>query len=339
MESDKLHKLIHISLLILVNSWIFIPTGKTLAQDLVSDARIHKLFSINNGANLAIIEKLIEEDKYSLEIIDSSTLSIISVQNIDISLQSEIFDVNADGSWVVFGGDFEGVAVQEIETGIRSGVAPEGPLEIVDADWNPVDGRIVHGEGSLGIISVIYDDEGIKGGDVLNDNAVMTGFAWSPDGTRLATTSYSNIENESYLQVWTEDELTNPLSTEASVFIVGGSWDMKWSLTSNYLAGITQGGIRIYDLDNQQLYRFFETPDIDYLYSLSWSPDGLSIATGYEDVIWIWDVENGELIDTITTEGIVNKLIWLPLGIIHNGTETGLYLDGTAVTAPLESTD
>jgi WD40 repeat protein len=70
--------------------------------------------------------------------------------------------------------------------------------------------------------------------------------------------------------------------------------------------------------------------DEDAILSLDWSSDGEKIVAGGYGIITVWNVQSAEVIQTITTEGIVTNVSFSPDGehIYHTLGPAGIYRDG-----------
>jgi WD40 repeat protein len=168
----------------------------------------------------------------------------------------------------------------------------EGLHIIEDIEWHPSDD----------VLAVAYSNGRIKVVDQTNktitfQQSVRTPvyeIEWSPDGTRLATSSAEKI------LVW--DVTTGQLVTTLSGSSFSGDiateagtaqeavYDMDWN-TANQLASIAiSGEFRIWDMDNSQLVveAFVSQPG-----DIAWSPDNSHLLTTSGIVIVTIDPING----------------------------------------------
>jgi WD40 repeat protein len=205
-------------------------------------------------------------------------------------------------------------------------------------DWNPVDGRVAYSVGAgVSIVDVYAQHEGAVVTDRGSPGLVQA-VAWSTDGELLATSTY--FANASMTQIWNAEQLAANTIVDEPLSRFPGGGRLVWSPDDNTLAVGSRGHIEIVDIESEEILFDWIIPDGRHPASMTWSPDGSQIAVGRVDIILICDTETGELANTIAATGIISAMVWLPdLGIVHNGRENGLYLNGELVTAPIVYTD
>jgi WD40 repeat protein len=114
--------------------------------------------------------------------------------------------------------------------------------------------------------------------------------AWSPDGTRIATHTRSNIGN-----IW--DAVTGEKMLEFSGH-TGEVWGLSWSPTGERLAtGGYDNTVRVWDTSSgDQVLHYRLDRQVEYV---DWSPDGASLLISTSDRLFVLPVWNStqELID------------------------------------------
>lgn len=204
---------------------------------------------------------------------------------------------------------------------------PDGYSTGVTAiDWQPNGDQIAIGINygvaiftlSTGDISIYYDE---------NPNFGIVGVAWSPDGTRLAVTSYSGdlaVLNPDGFRKLTQfantEPVKNPNPYMLSKYI--GPQSLDWDSSGNLIATIDYAcfdaqlqpkGYALFIADTSTKNSFPTSCEHQaIIYSVAWNPTGTILATGSEDgIILIWNTEDFEPSDRL--EGhtdIVTTVSW-----------------------------
>ena len=129
--------------------------------------------------------------------------------------------------------------------------------------------------------------------------------AWSPDGSKIATTSYDRTA-----QVW--DIINNKLIT--TIEHQGSVRTVAWSPDGSKIAtGSLDSTAKIWDIINNNLITTIRHKGC--VHAVAWSPDGSKIATASSDnTAQVWDIANEKLITTIRHKGFVYAVAWSPDG-------------------------
>ena len=186
-----------------------------------------------------------------------------------------------------------------------------GPANsVVALAWNP-DGTKLASGGS---------DPSIKIWDIASGNILRTlkghtfyvnSISWSPDGTKLVTTDRN--DSPTSVRVWNPD--TGQL---LYAFTAGEAPIAAWNPNSKQFAIGQLQRIEIWDAASGQSVKKIATPE--YSFSIAWSPDGTKIASGdsyanTDSVIRIWDVNTGQLLQTLTGHtNVILSVAWSPNG-------------------------
>lgn len=173
--------------------------------------------------------------------------------------------------------------------------------------------------------------------------------AWSPDGTRFATSSGQGNSPDYSVHLWRVDGTLQATWTQPDIVRA-----LAWSPDGQMLAsGSAEATLRLSDPDGNLISTLDAGPDP--LLSLAWSPDGQILAIGgfvsfrsrppgsnaIPGVIRLMR-PNGEVVTTIRTQmtgGKFMHIIWSPDGTLLAGGAIDFYiwrLDST-VAAPLRS--
>lgn len=131
-------------------------------------------------------------------------------------------------------------------------------------------------------------------------------IVWSPDGSRMASSSASEAV------IW--DVATNESLSRLTFQDSSTIWDIAWSGDARRLAVAHGREIEIIDPTGAQLARL--TGHTARVYSLAWSPDGRFLASGSGDnTIRIWDAESWQTGQVLTTHTRpVYAVAWSPSG-------------------------
>jgi WD40 repeat protein len=168
-------------------------------------------------------------------------------------------------------------------------------------------------------------------------------LAWSPDGTRFATSSGQGGPTDQSVRLWHADG--TPLAVLPSPNQLGRA--LAWSPDSRILATAAgDGATLLWSADGELLSTLADEPDT--VLSLAWSPDGQLLAVGaavttrsttarpFSGVIRLWRPD-GTLVTTIRTQQTGGKFVhihWSPDGTLLAGGAIDIYLwraDGSVV--------
>ncbi len=180
--------------------------------------------------------------------------------------------------------------------------------------WNP-EGTLIAGVllpgrpvGQVNIWNAItgafFSPESLDGG---TPETAVSQMQWSPDGTLIATARAAG----DVVNIWDANTfaLVNTYEVNHSNFISS----LKWSPDGNFIAtGDIDGRIVISNVNNRSTISF---ASLSWIEELDWSPDGDYIASGSsESGVEIWNPTTGELLETLSYEGIVLSVAWSPDG-------------------------
>lgn len=148
---------------------------------------------------------------------------------------------------------------------------------------------------------------------LLRNDSWRTRVAWSPNGSRLAASSFSTI------RVW------SPASRKVVRTLNGHDGDVlsvAWSPDNSRIAsGADDGTIQIWNAKNGECLKALSDPaawDCGYFSSVRWNPDGFRLAAGCGDrAVRVWDVASGDLTRLSTDFSLSTgaTVTWSPDGL------------------------
>jgi WD40 repeat protein len=194
------------------------------------------------------------------------------------------------------------------------------PLYSLPAAWSPDGTR-------LAVVKEIdvqlYDEDRQLITTLVGHGSLVTGVAWSADGTMLASGG-----QDGSLRLWSPDgELIRIITGHT-----GGIDSFSWSPDSKMLvsgAANNDGTLRLWNVDGTGIRTIKAGPEqIDGGNLLRWSPDGTRFSIVYgTSIAEIWSVD-GESIGVLNNRmAPVNRVAWSPDGTVLAGTSpNGLFM-------------
>jgi WD40 repeat protein len=170
--------------------------------------------------------------------------------------------------------------------------------------WSPSGDRLVAGGGT---ILPIWDVSGrpLRLSGHTDD---VWDAQWSPDGRRIATTSYDGTA-----RMWDAASGEERLEMEhpAGVRFLAWSPDGKRIITT-----CQDRFARVWDADSGELLLRVAAPENHFFFVPSWSPDGSRFAAASvpDNTIRIFDATTGHPLTSFTTGDWVHRLSWSPEG-------------------------
>lgn len=241
----------------------------------------------------------------------------------------------------------EGETFRATYCGVASGLAfsPDGATLISGSDTEVVAWDVATGESLRILVGV----------------GMTYHLAFSPDGTRLVSggqdgiiTVWDTETNEPLCRLsgHTDDIFDMAFSPDGAVFASGADddqvilWDTKtWEplhtlqVHTHYMESIafSPDGVKFasssYDYTSQEYTvivwemetgeRLWALKDSTGGDSLSWSPDGETLAGTGDDTVTVWDAETGERLRTLQHTDYVWDVAWSPDGTMLAGTSSG----------------
>jgi WD40 repeat protein/DNA-binding SARP family transcriptional activator len=136
--------------------------------------------------------------------------------------------------------------------------------------------------------------------------------AWSPDGSRLVTSSgyFNYFRNDNTARIWdtSTGQLLKDLPIDWGYHLVAWSPAGSQLAASNFYSGTTF----IWDTYSWNLLGTRQSPEADF--ALAYSPDGQKIATSSTNGIAVWDAITGSEVFTYTTDRTPLALAFSPDG-------------------------
>jgi serine/threonine protein kinase len=172
--------------------------------------------------------------------------------------------------------------------------------------WSPDGRRILAGAGS-GRVNVL-DARGQLLNTYNGHNAPITGLAWSPDTSKVASGSYDgtvqlwNPDNDQTLAIYRKD--------------IGSVNALSWSPNGNLIASSDYThAVQVWGANTLQTTMVY-TNHHDMVKSLSWSPDNVYIVSGSADYsVQVWGALNGNMrFNFQGHQGTVESVAWSPDG-------------------------
>ncbi len=132
----------------------------------------------------------------------------------------------------------------------------------------------------------------------------VTEVEWSPDGKRLASSSY-----DSTVRVWdaASGKNTNTFQVKGLASSVAWSPDGKRLVVGSNL-------MQIWDIESGQVITTFTGPS-EPIASVAWSQDGKDVAGAAGGLVYVWDVDTGQSAAIFNRhKGKVSSIAWSPNG-------------------------
>ncbi|QPC82051.1 WD40 repeat domain-containing protein [Phototrophicus methaneseepsis] len=233
--------------------------------------------------------------------------------------------LNADGSSITYNDNNGQLALVNLTTIDQPLVlVVGGNVEIRYPVWNPTGDEIAIAMGA----GLRFYDTGQPTTVRDEYNSGILGFAWSNDGTTITYTKHVESEPDGILSIVAIDEqfqvgIVNEIPIVSSPVVALNS-------VGNMAVTISQEGIIVTDL-NDETQRILSDNGLQLgITSLDWSPDGNRIAAGANELIVVWDVETGDILETMQVDSIAYDVTWSPDGqhLYYSGEPAGIYRDG-----------
>jgi WD40 repeat protein len=131
-------------------------------------------------------------------------------------------------------------------------------------------------------------------------------FDWNPNGTQVVVGSL--YDTLIYITDVTSGEDVMTFSSAPDVI-----YALDWSANGNYIAGVSGSeNAIVWDATTGEILFSLIVPELS---DVVWSPDSQILATSsYDGMIRIWDVNTGNLVQTVTNSGRLLNVAWSPDG-------------------------
>lgn len=276
--------------------------------------------------------------RYPIDFYDTETA--IRISSFDDSEDDiEGLTLNSKGSLLAYSNNGGRLAVVDVQAGVEIGTVTEGgstdtgyPLwstskDVFAAFFGPV---ITLSDGVLlSAVNTFYDEQSGDG---------ISGFSWSADGRMIAYTARDRVTSNGMLVVLelnAESELALLKRFEAPASLLVALNSDGSTIATSTAVGVLLTNVR----DAQQRLLAKQHRD-DPLFSLAWSPDDERIAGGSSEAIFIWDIQSGDIVETIQVQDSVHDLYWSPdrQFLYHAGRPAGIYRNGIPLAVAVAET-
>ena len=277
-----------------VNSVSFSPDGNTIATG--SDDHTVRLWDVNTGRNIKTFTGYTDTASFSHGVNSVS----FSPDGNTIASVNDTTD-HSLGGLEVTGGEEHPVFLWDVDTGRNIKTLTGHTYSVKSVSFSP-DGNTI-ASGSLDGTVRLWD---VETGGLLRTLTGDTSVSFSPDGKIIATGSEDGTVR------LRDVDTGRSVKTLTGVGIV---YSMSFSPDGNTIASVNNTGdhtfiglefanwdypIRLWDVDTGRNIKTL-TGHTDGVNSVSFSPDGNTIATGSDDrTVRLWDVNTGRNIKTLT---------------------------------------
>ncbi|QPC82040.1 WD40 repeat domain-containing protein [Phototrophicus methaneseepsis] len=236
--------------------------------------------------------------------------------------------LNSDGKLLVYSTTDGEVTIVNLANGNQPEVLlPGGFVEVGYPVWNPAGTEIAV---SFGAGLQFYNSiSNLRLQFVGDENASrIPGFDWSANGKTIAYTKFVGGDPDGILfAVQLDEQFHSSIVREISI---STSLAIALNANGNLVATTSQEGIIVTFLDDET-QRILSDNGLQLgITSLDWSPDGSRIVAGANELIVVWDVETGDILETMQVDSIAYDVTWSPDGqhLYYSGEPAGIYRDG-----------
>lgn len=311
--------------------WLIIwgLVGSVSAQDLTYILSPSMALSAD-GSMIAVTGRYIEDVsarhgfRYPIDFYDTQTGELIdSHMGSEDSISGLSF--NADGSSMIYSNDNGELAIVNLMALNQPLVlVPGGFVEIRYPIWDPTGSEIAIAMGA-----------GLRFYDAPQSNSVrdeynsgILGLDWSNDGTTIVYTKHVDDTSNGILFVVQVNDPFEP--TIVKEIPVTSSSVIALNPLGDIAATVTQAGLILTNLDDESQRLLSDDGLTIGITSLAWNPDGNRIAAGANELIVVWDMETGDIIETTEVDHVAYDVVWSPDGqhLYYAAEPRGVYRDG-----------
>jgi WD40 repeat protein len=285
-----------------------------------------------NGTRLAVIGRSMtnpatSQSTYYVDILDTfdfQPVSTIEVEDAWIRLVA----LNADGTRLAYNTVAGNVDVVDLTSGAYLVRGGNSVAETTDLVWNPAHDQFARVEP--GLIWIANAETQVQTLHDAQGSGRFVAIAWSEDGHRLATSTYSRSTQETALQIWDLSAQDGFIDTPYLRRTDAGGTALAWNSDGTELASLERDGVHLYRAESGEEILHIPIEIEAAGLSLALHPEDTLVAVGSLQTIHVWSLPAGELVQTIEAQGPVDHLYWLDNHLIHGGSE-GVYVDGELV--------
>jgi WD40 repeat protein len=199
-------------------------------------------------------------------------------------------------------GDALGFRVWNVSTGRMIAIAISGSQGHLSIDWHPYQNSVF--STTLGTRGSVFDSA--TGERIMYLDTPATNASWNPEGTKLASVSYS--KNDVYITDVASGVIEQTLTGHTDIL-----FSVDWSPDGERLVSVAYDEVvNIWDAQTGQLLR---TIEISGAREAEWHPNSRQIAVAVDGSAQVWDAETGRMTDIYESAGRVYAVAWSPDGL------------------------
>lgn len=209
--------------------------------------------------------------------------------------QVEGLTIDTEGELVAFSNNFGGLFVFSISTVIEvSSVMDPGFTDVGGAQFSPDGSLLAFYSGRAVPVYTTTNFHSYVG--LIDDasDAIVVGFGWHPFERRVAISTLDRTSSAREIVIWNIIAQSEAV-IENRIPIDGGSI-VVWSPDGNTIAINKRGGVLVITVADNEMRTLAALDTNMPIRTLAWHPDSGEIAGGGDGVIYIWNLETGDVV-------------------------------------------